>query len=61
MDGAHFTTLKGEGLVEEFKQILSDYVGSHYGGAVPAEGVNDLSRGPLRDADATRRRYEATS
>ncbi len=37
VDGAHFTTLKGEGLVEEFKQILSDYVGSHYGGAVPAE------------------------
>ena len=37
MDGAHFTTLKGEGLVEEFKQILDDYVGSHYGEAVPAE------------------------
>jgi (E)-4-hydroxy-3-methylbut-2-enyl-diphosphate synthase len=26
VDGEHFTTLKGEGLVEEFKGILQDYV-----------------------------------
>jgi (E)-4-hydroxy-3-methylbut-2-enyl-diphosphate synthase len=32
VDGAHFTTLKGEGLVEEFKGILDDYVKTRYGG-----------------------------
>lgn len=32
IDGEHFTTLKGEGLVEEFKTILDDYVRTHYGG-----------------------------
>lgn len=32
VDGEHFTTLKGEGLVEEFKTILDDYVRTHYGG-----------------------------
>ena len=42
VDGEHFTTLKGEGLVEEFKGILEDYVRSHYGtnaapAAAPAE------------------------
>ena len=26
VDGEHFTTLKGEGLVEEFKGILQEYV-----------------------------------
>jgi (E)-4-hydroxy-3-methylbut-2-enyl-diphosphate synthase len=31
VDGSHFTTLKGEGLVEEFKGILDDYVKSRYG------------------------------
>lgn len=31
VDGAHFTTLKGEGLVEEFKTILEDYVARRYG------------------------------
>lgn len=31
VDGSHFTTLKGEGLVEEFKGILDDYVKTRYG------------------------------
>jgi len=31
VDGEHFTTLKGEGLVEEFKGILEEYVKSRYG------------------------------
>ena len=30
VDGQHFTTLKGEGLVEEFKRILDDYVERRY-------------------------------
>jgi (E)-4-hydroxy-3-methylbut-2-enyl-diphosphate synthase len=32
VDGEHFTTLKGEGLVAEFKGILEDYVAGRYGG-----------------------------
>ncbi len=35
VDGEHFTTLKGEGLVEEFKGILEDYVQKRYGGGRP--------------------------
>jgi (E)-4-hydroxy-3-methylbut-2-enyl-diphosphate synthase len=31
VDGAHFTTLKGEGLVGEFKGILEGYVRKRYG------------------------------
>jgi (E)-4-hydroxy-3-methylbut-2-enyl-diphosphate synthase len=31
VDGAHFTTLKGEGLVGEFKGILEEYVRKRYG------------------------------
>jgi (E)-4-hydroxy-3-methylbut-2-enyl-diphosphate synthase len=34
VDGEHFRTLKGEGLVEEFKEILEDYVRGRYGGAL---------------------------
>lgn len=30
MDGEHYTTLKGEGLVEEFKEILEKYVEGRY-------------------------------
>lgn len=30
VDGQHVTTLKGEGLVEEFKRILDDYVARRY-------------------------------
>ncbi len=32
VDGAHTVTLKGEGLVDEFKTILDDYVQRTYGG-----------------------------
>ncbi len=31
VDGRLFTTLKGEGLVEEFLRILDEYVAAHYG------------------------------
>ena len=31
VDGEHYTTLKGEGLVDEFKAILDDYVRTRYG------------------------------
>jgi len=31
VDGAHTVTLKGEGLVDEFKEILNDYVVRTYG------------------------------
>lgn len=31
IDGAHVVTLKGEGLVDEFKAILEDYVRKRYG------------------------------
>ena len=37
IDGEHAMTLRGEGLVEEFKQILLDYVQRRYGSAVAAE------------------------
>lgn len=33
VDGEHYTTLKGEGLVEEFKGILDEYVRTRYGKA----------------------------
>jgi len=36
IDGEHVVTLKGEGLVEEFKGILADYVRRTYGAAVTA-------------------------
>jgi (E)-4-hydroxy-3-methylbut-2-enyl-diphosphate synthase len=36
VDGEHFTTLKGEGLVEEFKAILDDYVRTRWGVGAPA-------------------------
>lgn len=35
VDGEHFTTLKGEGLVEEFKGILEEYVHRRYGSGKP--------------------------
>ena len=38
VDGQHATTLRGEGLVDEFKEILLDYVKSRYGAGV-ASGV----------------------
>jgi (E)-4-hydroxy-3-methylbut-2-enyl-diphosphate synthase len=30
VDGDHFTTLRGEGIAEEFQRILDEYVVSHY-------------------------------
>ena len=36
VDGALRTTLRGEGLVDEFIGILEDYVAKRYGSAVPA-------------------------
>ena len=33
IDGAHAMTLKGDGLVDEFKGILMDYIQKRYGGA----------------------------
>jgi (E)-4-hydroxy-3-methylbut-2-enyl-diphosphate synthase len=36
IDGEHAVTLRGEGLVEEFKEILRDYVRRTYGAAEPA-------------------------
>ena len=40
IDGEHSTTLKGEGLVDEFKEILLDYVKRTYGGDVPSGAAN---------------------
>ncbi|MCG6957021.1 MAG: flavodoxin-dependent (E)-4-hydroxy-3-methylbut-2-enyl-diphosphate synthase [Gemmatimonadetes bacterium] len=37
VDGEHTVTLKGEGLVDEFKEILEGYIRRTYGGEVPAE------------------------
>jgi (E)-4-hydroxy-3-methylbut-2-enyl-diphosphate synthase len=37
VDGEHFTTLKGEMLVDEFKEILLDYIQRRYGEEEPAE------------------------
>ena len=31
VDGEHHITLRGDGLVDEFKAILDDYVRTHYG------------------------------
>ena len=36
VDGEHTVTLRGEGLVEEFKEILNDYVRRTYGAPVSA-------------------------
>jgi (E)-4-hydroxy-3-methylbut-2-enyl-diphosphate synthase len=33
VDGEHYTTLKGEGLVGEFKNILQEYIRKRYGTA----------------------------
>jgi (E)-4-hydroxy-3-methylbut-2-enyl-diphosphate synthase len=31
VDGKLFTTLHGDAIIDEFKQILDDYVETHYG------------------------------
>jgi len=38
VDGSLFTTLKGDGLVDEFLRILEDYVETRYGERMPAAG-----------------------
>lgn len=38
VDGRHYTTLKGERLVEEFKAILEDYVARRFGARSAARG-----------------------
>ncbi|MBI4521127.1 MAG: flavodoxin-dependent (E)-4-hydroxy-3-methylbut-2-enyl-diphosphate synthase [Gemmatimonadetes bacterium] len=38
VDGAHYTTLRGGHITEEFKAILEEYVASRYGAGVPARG-----------------------
>ncbi len=43
VDGEHFTTLKGEGLVEEFKGILLDYVHKRYGNGAEATAPTEAS------------------
>ncbi|MFA5669227.1 MAG: flavodoxin-dependent (E)-4-hydroxy-3-methylbut-2-enyl-diphosphate synthase [Balneolaceae bacterium] len=37
VDGEHFTTLKGDNIGEEFRQILNEYIVKNYGSPVPAE------------------------
>jgi len=41
IDGEHTVTLKGVGLVDEFKTILLDYVQRTYGSTVPVEAAVD--------------------
>jgi (E)-4-hydroxy-3-methylbut-2-enyl-diphosphate synthase len=42
IDGRHVTTLQGEGLVEEFKRMLDDYVAQRYGvGETAGAGAKD--------------------
>jgi (E)-4-hydroxy-3-methylbut-2-enyl-diphosphate synthase len=37
VDGEKFTTLRGDRIAEEFKELLNNYVVSHYGqGGSPA-------------------------
>ncbi len=42
VDGEHYTTLKGEGLVEEFKSILLHYIERCYGGGEGRAGGASL-------------------
>jgi (E)-4-hydroxy-3-methylbut-2-enyl-diphosphate synthase len=37
IDGKLATTLRGDGIVAEFKEILDKYVESHYGAAAKSE------------------------
>jgi (E)-4-hydroxy-3-methylbut-2-enyl-diphosphate synthase len=41
VDGEHFTTLKGEALVDEFKEILLEYIRTRYGSE---EGAGTLAQ-----------------
>lgn len=42
MDGEHYKTLRGEGIGEEFQQILDQYVIDNYGKAAQAKGSEKL-------------------
>ncbi|MEX0936029.1 MAG: flavodoxin-dependent (E)-4-hydroxy-3-methylbut-2-enyl-diphosphate synthase, partial [Gemmatimonadota bacterium] len=53
MDGAHYTTLKGEGLVDEFKGILVEYVRRTYGER-DAGGGSDVPSADSRASTAPR-------
>jgi (E)-4-hydroxy-3-methylbut-2-enyl-diphosphate synthase len=39
VDGEKTVTLKGERIVEEFQQIVADYVATTYGGAAPTAAL----------------------
>ncbi len=39
VDGKHYATLKGDGLVEEFKAILDEYIENRYGGSTVSESL----------------------
>jgi len=41
VDGEHYTTLKGDGLVDEFKAILLGYIDRRYGGGSEAEASRE--------------------
>jgi (E)-4-hydroxy-3-methylbut-2-enyl-diphosphate synthase len=45
VDGEHYTTLKGEGLVAEFKEILESYVVKNYGGGAGASSEGSAAPG----------------
>jgi len=40
VDGVHYATLKGKGLVEEFKTILDEYIEKRYGAEASNEGAS---------------------
>jgi (E)-4-hydroxy-3-methylbut-2-enyl-diphosphate synthase len=44
VDGRLMTTLRGDGIVAEFRRILDDYVTNHYSAAQPADAVADGHR-----------------
>ncbi len=44
VDGEHYTTLKGDGLVNEFKDILLEYIDRRYGAAGSGSAGEEASR-----------------
>src|SRR3712207_6414961 len=43
LDGRLYTTLRGESIVQEFQQILDEYVATRYGGMIPQAGPVSLA------------------
>ena len=43
VDGKKFTTLRGEGIAEQFKQILDEYVAQRYGDGNSVKGTDNKS------------------